>query len=289
MHANSALSTIIDADIPYMPTPGDHDHKSQKDWGALTQFSATFPEVRFSDDAWWGGVFDDTNSSHYVLQTIGNDDFLFLGLDFCPDEKEIAWANDILNRYPDRKAILITHALMDDAGGYYATLDCSRYDGDAFYIWENLVSRHDNLQLALSGHMHLSDGEYRRTDDNVNGVPVHLVIADYQMRGPDSGNGLLRIMTFYPAEDEIRVQTYSPYLQAFETDADSQFTLPYEMADESPFELLGIVTGVSSGEHVKHVWSGLSSNNKYEWYAVVSDGILETQGPVWEISTIAAQ
>jgi hypothetical protein len=283
--ANEAISMIIDADIPYMPTPGDHDHEGQKEYGALTLFSETFPETRFSDDPWWGGTFDETNSSHYVLLTIGPDDYIFMGLDFCPDLDEIDWANDILDQYSDRKAIFITHALLDDTGNYYATGDCGRYNGESVYIWDMLASRHDNLNLALSGHMHLMDGEYRRTDDNIHGIPVHQVISDYQGRWPDWGNGLLRIMTFYPSEDEIWVQTYSPYLDEYETDADSQFILPFEMEDERPFRSLGTVSGVSSGEHATLYWSDLNESSAYEWYAVVSDGAFDTKSPMLEFET----
>lgn len=285
--ANEALSTIIDAGIPYMPTPGDHDHDNQWEDGNLIQFSNTFPESRFSDNPWWGDVYDGTNSSHYMLLTLGLEDYIFLGLDFCPDADELAWANDILDIYADRKAVFTTHALMDDTGGYYATTDCGRFNAESFFIWEEFVSRHDNLTLALSGHMHLGDGEYQRTDDNVNGVPVHLVVSDYQMRLPDWGNGLLRIMTFFPFEDEIRVQTYSTYYNTFETDEDSQFTLSYDMEDNRPFMPIANISDISNGSHATHFWTGLEPGTTYEWYAVVNDGTLEIQSPVWEFTTTA--
>ena len=285
IRADEALSTIIDADIPYMPTPGDHDHNNQWEDGDLILFSSTFPESRFDDDPWWGDVYDETNSSHYMLLTLGLEDYIFLGLDFCPDADEIAWANDILDLYADRKAVFTTHSLMDDLGGFYATRDCGRFDSESVFIWEELVSRHDNLTLALSGHMHLGDGEYQRTDDNKNGVPVHLVMSDYQMRWPDRGNGLLRIMTFYPSEDEIRVQTYSPYLDTFETDEDSRFTLPYEMEDDRPFTSTCEVAGVPSGSHAACTWTDLEPATRYEWYAVATDGLTDSESPAWQFRT----
>ncbi|MBN2525355.1 MAG: DNRLRE domain-containing protein [Deltaproteobacteria bacterium] len=279
--ADTALTTLIDANIPYMPTPGDHDHVDQWEDGSLSLFTSTFPESRFSDDPWWGGAYDYSNSSHYVLLTIGLDDYIFIGLDFCPDDDEIEWANELLNEYSDRKAIFITHGLMDDTGDFYATSDCGRHDSESFFIWDELVSRHDNLNLALAGHMHRSDGEYQRTDDNVNGVPVHLATSDYQGRTPDGGNGLLRIMKFFPASNEIRVQTYSTYYDTFETDEDSEFTLPYEMTDDNPFVPIGTVTSVSNGAHATWQWTGLKPGATYEWYAVVSDGVVSSASPVW--------
>jgi hypothetical protein len=282
--ADTALTTLIDANIPYMPTPGDHDHVDQWEDGSLSLFTSTFPESRFSDNPWWGGAYDYTNSSHYVLLTIGLNDYIFIGLDFCPDDNELEWANELLSQYDDRKAIFITHGLMDDTGDFYATGDCGRYNGESFFIWDKLVSRHDNLNLALSGHMHRSDGEYQRTDDNFNGIPVHLAVSDYQSRPPDAGNGLLRIMKFFPASNEIKVQTYSTYYDAFETDEDSEFTLPYEMADNNPFVPIGTVATVSNSAHATWQWAGLKSGSTYEWYAVVNDGEVSTTSPVWSFT-----
>ncbi|MEI9908980.1 MAG: hypothetical protein WDO71_04515 [Bacteroidota bacterium] len=78
-----------------------------------------------------------------------------------------------------------------------------------------------------AGHIHQSDGEARRTDI-FNGNTVHTVLSDYQER-PGGGNGLLRIMEFDPAQNKISVKTYSPYANTYETDADSQFDLSFNM------------------------------------------------------------
>jgi len=225
--ADASMSLLIDADIPLTMAPGDHDHVGQRADGSTDLFYQTFPESRFNDDPWWGGDYND-NTNHFVLLTIARDDYLFLGLDFCPSVDELEWAHGVLSTHADRKAIVTTHALLDDNGRYYGTNDCGRYQGDTSYIWEQLLSIHDSVQLVLCGHMHLNDGEYHRTVINRNGVPVHQVLADYQMR-EQGGAGRLRIMTFDTWRDEIRVQTYSPYTGAYDSDVDSEFTLPYEM------------------------------------------------------------
>jgi hypothetical protein len=225
--AEASLSWLIDANFPLTLTPGDHDHQGQTPDGSTQYFYEYFPETRFNDDPWWGGDYND-NTNHYVLLTIGHDDYIFMGVDFCPSADEIAWANAVLFAHFRRKAILMTHSLIDDNGEYYGTSDCSRYQGDTSFIWNDLIRHHDNLRLVLCGHMHLNDGEHRRTDTNLNGVPVHQVLANYQAR-EQGGNGRLRIMTFIPMLDQILVRTYSPYTNEFETDEDSQFTLSYDM------------------------------------------------------------
>lgn len=67
------------------------------------------------------------------------------------------------------------------------------------------------------------NGEARR-QDIVNGHIVYQILADYQER-TFGGNVWLRIHEFHPAEDKIYVKTFSPYLNSYENDADSQFTL----------------------------------------------------------------
>ncbi len=225
--ADATMGLLIDANIPLTATPGDHDHEGQTPDGSTQYFYEYFPETRFNDNPWWGGDYND-NTNQYVLRTISNDDYIFVAVDFCPSPDEIAWANGVLDEHSSRKAIMVTHALIDDDGAYYGASDCSRYQGDTTFIWNDLIRRHDNLQLVLCGHMHLNDGEHHRTVRNTNGVPVHLVLANYQMREL-GGNGRLRIMTFVPTRGQIQVQTYSPYTGEFETDEDSQFALPYEM------------------------------------------------------------
>jgi DNA repair exonuclease SbcCD nuclease subunit len=84
----------------------------------------------------------------------------------------------------------------------------------------------DQIFLVLCGHMH---GEAKR-QDTVGGHIVYQVLADYQDR-TNGGDGWLRIIEFHPAEDKIYIKTFSPYKNIYETDADSQFTLYYDMTD----------------------------------------------------------
>lgn len=225
--ADTSLSEIINANIPFTPTPGDHDHEGQTPDGSTDYFYQHFPESRFRDKPWWGGDYNG-NTNHYVLLTIERDDYIFMGLDFCPSPDELGWAYGVLSAHSDRKAVLMTHALLDDNGSYYGTGDCSRFQGDTSFLWNGLIRHHRHLQLVLCGHMHLNDGEYHQTVINDYGLPVNQVLADYQAR-ENAGSGRLRIMTFDPERDEIRVQTYSPYLDSYEADADSDFVLTYPM------------------------------------------------------------
>ncbi|MBN2121575.1 DUF2341 domain-containing protein [Candidatus Micrarchaeota archaeon] len=282
--ANESLSYLINNGIPYTPTPGDHDRYGQTPDGAMDYFYEYLPASRFSNNSWWGGDYNN-NTNHYMLMTIEGEDYIFIGLDFCPSTDELEWANQTLAAYSDRKAILATHSFMDDTGEYYGTSDCSRYGGDTTYMWEGLFKYHDNLQVILCAHMHLDDGEYYKQETNVNGVPVHILMSDYQSR-ESGGNGRLRIMEFDPEGDRIYVYTYSPYTGTYETDTDSQFVLEYNMSGAAPdFVNIGNATGVANGSHATFAWEGLDANITYEWYAIVDDGRDTTQGEIWNFTT----
>jgi hypothetical protein len=130
----------------------------------------------------------------------------------------------------------------------------------------------------LSGHVTPGEGQRQ---DIFNSRTVYSLLSDYQSR-TNGGNGWLRIMEFSPANNQIRVKTYSPWLNQFETDADSQFTLSYDMQG---FVQIGRNTNVSSGTSSTITWSNLSPGTQYEWYVTVNDGENTTTSPKWQFTT----
>jgi hypothetical protein len=83
------------------------------------------------------------------------------------------------------------------------------------------------------------------------------------------------------------VRTYSPYLNQWETDADSQFTLTYPMggAGCADFQPIGTPVTVASGSSATLNWTGLSASTRYEWYVTVYDGTNTVTGPTWSFTT----
>src|SRR3989338_2642354 len=104
--ANESLSILDKTDIPYSVIRGNHDKGTEL-------YKSYFPAERFSDESWWGGEYKN-NTNNYQLLKIQNNDFLFISLDFCPDNEEINWADEVLKNYSERKAILTTHAYLDN-------------------------------------------------------------------------------------------------------------------------------------------------------------------------------
>jgi 3',5'-cyclic AMP phosphodiesterase CpdA len=270
--ANASMSAL-DGVVPYSVVPGNHDHSGFSTNGSSSYFNSYFPVSRYEGDGWWGGNYSGNDNSYRLLGVEARG-FIFLSLDACPSSDEVRWANDTLNSYPDRMMVLATHGFLD-VGAVRNVGTC----GDTSYIWNDLIRHHPNLRLVLCGHMH---GESNRTDSNLGGYPVHQMLADYQSRA-NGGDGWLRILAFSPKEERIYVKTYSPRLDLYEADSDSEFTLDYDMGVE--WAAIGGVPGVESGSYANVTWAGLPENRTYEWYvSVTGNGSGSADSDVWEFS-----
>jgi len=207
--ADTALSIIINSGLPFTITVGNHDNDPSFKWH--NQF---FPVSRFSGKPYYGGHYGSNNLNNYVLFDAAGMSFIAIGLNYNPSAAELAWADGILKTHSNRRAIVVEHCILDVDGSWQGK-------GQTIY---NTLKDNSNLFLILCGHMH---GENRRTETN-NGNTVNILLADYQGYS-HGGNGYLRIMESCPLTNEIRVKTYSPYLNKYETDKNSQFTLSYNM------------------------------------------------------------
>jgi predicted MPP superfamily phosphohydrolase len=198
---NSSIS-LLDGNIAYSVVPGNHDHP-------LDNFNKFFPVSRFS------GGFYKNEADNFQIFDSERDSFIVVSLDFCPKKDEIDWANSVLANYSDRKSILVTHGYLDEKG------ERKLRECDTDYIFQDLVRKNNNVFLVLSGHVH---GESRRFDNNDFGKPVYQILADYQSL-ENGGNGFLRILEF--SGDRIYIKTYSPYLNQYKKENNSEFVLDY--------------------------------------------------------------
>jgi VCBS repeat-containing protein len=256
--------------IPYGMVIGNHDKLSGS---APYLYEQYFGVARFTGRAYYGDHFGSDNLNYYELFSAGGMDFIVINLDSTVNPMPPAvldWADGLLQTFSSRRAIIVGHYMIfsGDPGSWMT-------QGQAIY--EALKDR-PNLFLMLGGHI---SGEGQRTD-TFQGSTVYTLLADYQGRS-NGGDGWLRIMEFSPTNNEIRVKTYSPTLDQWETDVDSQFILPYDMTDS--YATIGTVTGVASGSTASLYWTGPASGSEYEWYVTVSDGVSTTTGPTWSFTT----
>jgi hypothetical protein len=268
-------TTGLPEGIPYGITVGNHDQSPNGDpQGTTTYYNQYFGTARFQGRSYYGGHYGSDNDNWYDLFSAGGMDFIVISFEYdtTPDQAILDWAEALLVTHSSRRAIVLSHNLCGT--GNPASFSAQ---GSATY---NALRDNPNFFLMMAGHV---PGEGRRSD-TFNNVTVNTLMSDYQSR-TNGGNGWIRIMTFSPANNTIEVETYSPWLDQFETDADSRFTLTYDMNDLPPFQMLGSSSGVPSGAGAAFVWSGLTPNTEYEWYATVNDGNVTTAGPIWSFTT----
>ena len=248
--------------IPYGTVPGNHDHNNG--YGGTTLYNYYFGVNHFINRPWYGGHLGLDNQNHFDLISASGLDFVFLYIDFnyqFIDYSQIdPWSDNILKTYANRRAIVVTHDLLAASGVQ---------DPRGYAIYSNLKTN-DNLFLMLCGHNH---GQWYRTDTNGTHV-ISTCLSDYQ-DFPNGGNGYLRIYQFSPSNNVIHVSTYSPYLSVALgpfNNSPSAFDIPYIMDNaKPPFQVIGSVT-VPSGSPASVLWTNLTVNTQYEWYATVSDG-----------------
>jgi predicted phage tail protein len=210
--------------IPYIMVMGNHDYEN------AAKFNSVYGVSRFTGRSYYGGHYSTTNDNSYILFSGAGLDFVLIGLSYSVSSAELTWAKGVLDAYPNRIGIVTSHAILNESSSIPASWNG---DGSAIYTALKLAP---NLRLMVCGHMSESSsspswhGEGRRSDV-YNGVTVHSCLSDYQDR-ESGGNGKLRIYQFVPAENKVRVRTYSPYTNVWEADADSssQFTLTVNLA-----------------------------------------------------------
>ncbi len=201
--------------IPYGIAVGNHDMPTEL-------YNSYFGVSRFQHRSWYGGHFGLTNDNHFALFSTSGLDFIVMFLEYEIEAGSpiLSWADSILTEHSDRRAILVHHSAAIGDGAP------QNDEGEIIY---DALKNHPNFFLLLCGHWEDTEWRGERTEE---GHTIFSLLADYQYR-PHGGDGWLRIMQFSPGNNEIRVMTYSPTLDSFETDESSLFVLPYAMKSTS--------------------------------------------------------
>jgi len=217
----SEMQSIIDeAGIPNGIIPGNHDNG----WGMFgnEMFNDYFPAERYEaasgswDNASYGGPWrEGDNSAHYDLFEVDGHEFVAVYLPYGHNSAQRAWANDVLQTFPDRDAFLFTHAYLrasSNADGSKASGNIG-YGDNGHLLRSQVVERNDNLVMVASGHYH---GTTWNHNYNGDGGPVFEMLGDYQnyeVNGERS-TGFMRLLQFDIDAGEVKVNTYSPSLDA---------------------------------------------------------------------------
>lgn len=262
-------TTLLTHGIPWGGAPGNHDIGS----GGNTSFwNQYFGLSRWAGRPYFGGGYNNKSDNNWQTFSAGGMDFIVINLMYnsstSGNQAVMDWADALLKQYPNHRAIVTSHWLI-------GTGNPASWGGHGQAVYDNLKDN-SNLFLMLAGHIH---GEGRRSD-TFQGRTVNTVLQDYQSRA-NGGDSWLRYFTFKPSENKIYAYTYktntapvgNPLGGTFETDADSQFTLDYNMTATAPWAALGTLNLAGGETTATLTWNGLATNTEFEWYSAVSDSV----------------
>ena len=200
---------------------GNHDQEpiGEPD-GTTTHYNQYFGISHFSNKSYYGGHYGSDNDNHFDLFSVSGLDFIVLYFEYGRYGSGVLdWANGVLATNQNRRAIVVTHYVGNDTSPYNLSAQ-----GQAIY---DALKGNTNFFLMLGGHVFNNDGESSRSD-TYQGRTVRTFVSDFQgyMNG---GNGYMRLMYFSPSNNLVNIKTYSPWLDQYLTDADSQMSFPYDM------------------------------------------------------------
>ena len=236
-NASDAMTVLDKAGVPYAMAIGNHDYlHSKPPTRSAPMFNKFFGKLRYAEKEWYGASTYPvgTSENFYVTLSIEGEKYLLLFIEYFPRREAIGWAKTIVVSHPEYKVIVVTHAF--EGSDAFRNGECD-YNGPAAEglekntmngqeMWEALISQYPNIFLVLNGHV---NGAAHETDFGKHGNAVTQMLADYQ-DDADGGAGFLRILTFKPEFHQIVVRTYSPSSQAYKTDEQNSFVVPYDNA-----------------------------------------------------------
>ncbi|MEF3303962.1 metallophosphoesterase [Paenibacillus sp. GYB003] len=233
--ARNALGLIERRGIPLLIAPGNHDYDNLlANDRSLTMFNRFFGAHRYAGAEWFGGSFEEDRAENvYARLNVDGTPFLVLALEFGPRDEVLAWADDVLRRYPDHRAIVVTHCHMYIHGERSKPGDAHNpktYPGahganDGEDLWQKCFRKHGNLIAVYSGHQVPAHVSYRidRGDEG------NLVFQSFQnwQEAPNGGDGRIRIVRFDIEGGTIGHSVFNPRTNRYETEDGFEVDIPF--------------------------------------------------------------
>ena len=225
------LAKLTNAGIPYSLVQGNHDTVAQLDKFFAANTNFTGADI---------GYYKDTSLGNYFIRfTAGGNKYMLVVLQYGANDSILKWANEVIAQNSDYSVIVTTHAYMfrdgttldiNDVVPPRTTVNGSANNGDD--IWNELVSKHDNIIMAMSGHDPYANIAYRK-DFGDNGNTVHSMLIDFQSMDLSYAyeTGMVAMLYFSADGKRVKVEYVSTYKsQEASTAAGSEVTIAYRPA-----------------------------------------------------------
>ncbi len=225
--------------IPYSFVPGNHDVLLNNKLELFNKAYAKKTGFYYQHVAANGGFFNEESvRSTYLTFSVGEIDYLIINLDFGATDDILEWAGSVLDAHPDHRAIITTHGYLNSDG---TTLDNTDYADPTEYdkgfnsgeeIWEKLVSKHENIDMIVCGHMH-HDSIVCTPREGDAGNTVYQILMDPQSTCKKLGGlGTVGLMYFTADGSRARVEYYSTVFEKYFCESNKNITLTFEVPAE---------------------------------------------------------
>lgn len=241
---SAVKDTLEKNNLPYNIALGNHDyHDPYTMIGAIYRYTENYESVFTMEDmikqyenadyVRFGGTFSGNDMvNNYILFEAGDPavNYIVITLEFGPREEVINWANELLTKYSDHEAIILTHS-------YYTMYGDKKIDNqfggedfaDAYSgidIWNELINKHDNVAMVNCGHSQNNTVQaYVDATDSGHNVVQILSDPSAMISAFPSVQGLIELMCF-TNDGTMHTYYYSPVKGMF---YDTQFECTFDM------------------------------------------------------------
>ena len=169
----------------------------------------------------------------FLLVGIGNK----YGLE--DDLKRLAWVNEVLERYADYPAGILTHAFLYNNGEPNET--------SGLYLLKHVIDGHPNVRLLLCGH---HKGVQRWEKTYPDGRVFRALM--YNLQNEKNAAGYCQLLTFDPVSRTLYATSYSPYLDDYNFYDKEYDSVKVQKEKDGNYEFISFI-------ELSSVWRSLSA------------------------------
>ena len=249
--------------LQYTIAIGNHDYPTPSsgigaEYRDAEHYNAAFPLSTIKNEAnvtteysagkfaygTYGGAYKENASENvYTYLTVGDVEYIIFAIEFGPSDDVLNWVSSVLNATENqsKQAIITTHCYFSQWGDLtvYDAQNCGddfkETANDGVDIWEELLSKHDNISLITAGHSQNSQLVYKVSETEKSTDVVQL-LADHSAAAKafPSQEGLMLMMAFNEDGTEMHTYYYSPFYDAFyDTDNEVTFEIKNKATDST--------------------------------------------------------
>lgn len=204
-NADKYMSILDKSGIPYGVLGGNHDVAHGNRF--YDSYWKYFGEDRFKNNGVYGGSYKN-NLGHYDLIDVDGQSLLMLYMSWDIYTEETDWMNEVLAKYPDRKAIICVHGGIDAKANESYTSNL---------LLNDVCAKNPNVFAIINGHYHGASINTVGFDDNNDGINdrrVYQICTDYQS-ADEGGSCYIKMLYFDLANNKIYINSYSPLLDDY--------------------------------------------------------------------------